>query len=65
MHDDPVFAEDEVEYVGQSIFAVAAETVEAARAAAKLAKVEYEDLPAIISVDDALLAANCRSAAAA
>ena len=30
--------------------------VEAARAAAKLAKVEYEDLPALISVDDALAA---------
>ncbi|MGH6926456.1 MAG: molybdopterin cofactor-binding domain-containing protein, partial [Propylenella sp.] len=55
-HDDPVFAEDEVEYVGQSIFAVAAETIDAARAAAKLAKIEYEDLPALISVDDALAA---------
>ena len=25
LHDDPVFAEDEVQYVGQSLFAVAAE----------------------------------------
>jgi xanthine dehydrogenase large subunit len=55
-HDDPVFAVGEVQYVGQSLFAVAAETVQQARAAAKLAKVEYEDLPAIISVDDALRA---------
>jgi xanthine dehydrogenase large subunit len=55
-HDDPVFAAGEVEYVGQSIFAVAAATVQQARAAAKLAKVEYDDLPAIISVDDALAA---------
>ena len=55
-HDDPVFAEDEVQYVGQSIFAVAAETVDQARAAAKLAKVEYEGLPALITVDDALAA---------
>ncbi len=56
MHDDPVFAVDEVQYVGQSIFAVAAESIAAARAAAALAKVEYEDLPANISVDDALAA---------
>jgi xanthine dehydrogenase large subunit len=54
--DDPVFAVDEVQYAGQSIFAVAAETIEVARAAAKLARIEYEDLPALITVDDALAA---------
>ena len=54
--DDPVFAVDEVQYAGQSIFAVAAETIEVARAAAKLARIEYEDLPALITVDDALTA---------
>ena len=54
--DDPVFAVGKVEYAGQSIFAVAAESIEAARAAAKHAKVEYEDLPALITVDDALAA---------
>ncbi len=56
MHDDPVFAVGEVQYVGQSLFAVAAELIDAARAAAALAKIEYEDLPANISVDDALAA---------
>jgi xanthine dehydrogenase large subunit len=55
-HDDPVFAVGKVQYVGQSLFAVAAESSNAAREAAKLAKVEYDDLPAIISVDDALAA---------
>jgi xanthine dehydrogenase large subunit len=55
-HDDPVFAVREVQYVGQSIFAVAAESVQQAWVAAKLARVQYEDLPAIISVDDALAA---------
>jgi xanthine dehydrogenase large subunit len=55
-HDDPVFAEDVVEYAGQSLFAVAAETMHAARAAAALAKPEFEDLPALISVEDALAA---------
>ncbi|MFV3126077.1 xanthine dehydrogenase molybdopterin binding subunit [Niveispirillum sp. KHB5.9] len=51
--DDPIFAENLVEYVGQCLFAVAAETRHAARAAARLAKVEYEELPAIISIADA------------
>jgi xanthine dehydrogenase large subunit len=55
-HDDPVFAASEVQYVGQSLFAVAAETEELARAAAGFAKVEYEELPALISVEDALAA---------
>jgi len=54
--DDPVFAEDLVEYVGQALFLVAAESVAAARAAAKLATVEYESLPALVSVDDAMKA---------
>ncbi|WP_082537163.1 MULTISPECIES: xanthine dehydrogenase molybdopterin binding subunit [unclassified Aureimonas] len=51
--DDPIFAESHVEYVGQSIFAVAAETLDLARRAAKLARVEYEDLPAAITIDEA------------
>lgn len=51
--DDPIFAETLVEYVGQSLFAVAAETRIAARAAALAARIEYEELPAIISIADA------------
>jgi len=54
MHDDPIFADGLVEYVGQSIFAVAAGTVEAARRAARLAKIEYEDLPAILTAEAAM-----------
>ncbi len=52
--DDPVFAEDLVEYVGQSLFAVAADSIEQARAAAKLAIVVYEELPAILTIEQAL-----------
>ncbi len=52
--DDPMFADGLVEYYGQSIFAVAAETIEEARAAANLAMVEYEDRPAILTVDQAM-----------
>jgi xanthine dehydrogenase large subunit len=52
-HDDPIFAQDRVEFVGQVLFAVAAETVEQARAAAKLAVLEYEDLAPVLSIDAA------------
>lgn len=51
---DPVYAEDEVLYFGQSVLAVAAESIEVARKAAKLAVVEYEELPAILNVHDAI-----------
>jgi xanthine dehydrogenase large subunit len=54
--DDPVFATDLVQYVGQSIFAVAAETIEQARAAALFAIVDYEDRPAIVTIAQALAA---------
>src|SRR3569833_2003019 len=53
MGDDPIFAEDLVQYVGQCLFAVAAETLAQARAAAALAVVEYEDLPAVLTIDQA------------
>ena len=36
LHDDPILAADEVQYVGQPIFLVVAETVDAARRAARL-----------------------------
>jgi xanthine dehydrogenase large subunit len=55
-HDDPVFAEAEVEYAGQSLFAVAAASIHEARAATKLAKIAYEDLPALISLEASLAA---------
>ncbi|MCF8466374.1 MAG: xanthine dehydrogenase molybdopterin binding subunit [Sneathiella sp.] len=56
--DDPVFAEGIVEYAGQSLFAVAAETMDQARAAAKLAIIEYEELPAIVTVEQAMEASS-------
>ena len=51
---DPLFAEGVVEYAGQALFAVAAATVEQARRAARLARVEYRELEAILTVEDAL-----------
>jgi xanthine dehydrogenase large subunit len=52
--DDPLLAEDLVQYIGQPIFAVAAESVEQARRAALKAIIEYEDLEPVLDVDAAL-----------
>jgi xanthine dehydrogenase large subunit len=52
--DDPMFADGLVEYWGQSLFAVAADTISQARAAAALAVVEYEDRPACLDIDQAM-----------
>lgn len=51
---DRVFAEGEVEYYGQALFAVAAQSLDQAREAAMRGRVEYEDLPAILSIEEAL-----------
>ena len=48
VHDEKIFATDTVEYAGQAIFAVAARTVEQARKAARLAKIDYEELEPIL-----------------
>lgn len=52
--DEPLFAEAKIEYHGQIIFAVVAETRAQAREAARLAKITYRDLPHWTSVRDAL-----------
>lgn len=51
--DEPLLATDEVFYYGQPIFVVVAETRLAARKAARKAKIVYEDLPAVLSVEEA------------
>jgi xanthine dehydrogenase large subunit len=56
LHDDPILAVDEVQYLGQPIFLVLAHTVDQARRAARLAKVDYEVLPAILTIEQALAA---------
>jgi len=52
--DDPIFATALVQYHGQSIFAVAAKTMEQARRAARLAAIEYEDLKPNLTAKAAL-----------
>lgn len=56
--DDPILAPGIVQYVGQPIFAVVAETADAARRAARLAVVEYEDLDAILDPAQAVAAGS-------
>jgi len=48
--DDPILADGRVQYVGQPIFAVVAESQTAARKAARLAQIDYRPLPAILDV---------------
>jgi xanthine dehydrogenase large subunit len=52
-HDDLLLAEDEILYPGQPLFVVAATGNRAARAAARLAKVETEALPALVTIAEA------------
>lgn len=56
--DDPLLADGLVEYIGQPIFAVAATSIEAARAAAKQADITYSEHPAFISIDQAMEAGS-------
>lgn len=56
LHDDPIFATDEIQFYGQPVFAVAACSFEAARRAVKFARIDYEILPAILDIASALAA---------
>lgn len=52
-HDEPIFATEKVEFWGQPMFAVIADTRDAARRAARLAQVDYEDLPHVLDPEAA------------
>jgi xanthine dehydrogenase large subunit len=56
---EPLLAEGTVHHVGQPIFVVAATSHLAARKAVRLARIEYRELPALLTID-AALAANSR-----
>ncbi|MBL0125789.1 MAG: xanthine dehydrogenase molybdopterin binding subunit [Betaproteobacteria bacterium] len=49
LHDDPILADATVNYLGQPMFAVIADSHGAARRAARLARVEYQDLTPTLS----------------
>lgn len=59
VQDEPLLALGKVHYAGQAIFLVVAETHLQARAAARLGQITYRDLPALLTVEQAL-AANSR-----
>jgi xanthine dehydrogenase large subunit len=54
--DEPVFATDTVQFVGQVVGLVIARTTMQARRAARKVKLDIEPLPAILTVQDALAA---------
>lgn len=56
VRDEPIFALDEVLFAGQVIGLVVAESLRAARASAAMVRLDIEELPAILSIDDALRA---------
>lgn len=51
---DPLLADGKVEYYGQPVIAVAATDIEVARKAAHAAIIEYDPLPAVLDVKEAL-----------
>ncbi|WP_120997960.1 xanthine dehydrogenase molybdopterin binding subunit [Stutzerimonas urumqiensis] len=51
---DPLLADGKVEFIGQPVIAVAADSLETARKAAMAAIIEYEDLEPVLDVVDAL-----------
>ena len=52
--DHPALAVDKVLYAGEPVALVVADTRRAAEKAARLVRVDYEDLPAVIDADEAL-----------
>jgi CO/xanthine dehydrogenase Mo-binding subunit len=58
VRDVPVLASGKVRFIGQRVAAVVAETREQARDAAALVEVDYEELPAVFSPDEALEASS-------
>jgi xanthine dehydrogenase large subunit len=53
IHDDPILCAGEVQYVGQPIFIVVADTHDNARRAARRAVIGYDELPAIFTPQEA------------
>jgi len=56
MHDEAIFASTLVEHIGQVVGVIVADTVMQARRAARKVKLDIEELPAVLTVQDALKA---------
>lgn len=57
-HDEPFFATETVDSHGQVIGVVLADTQLGARSAARKVRIEYEDLPAVVTIDQAVKAGS-------
>jgi xanthine dehydrogenase molybdopterin binding subunit len=58
IHDEPCLAEKEVTFIGQAIALIGAENEEAATEAARLIRVDYEPLEAILDLETAMAKNN-------
>jgi len=58
VEDDPILAAGVVEYAGQAVFAVAANTIGEARRAVKFARIEYEELEPVLDIRQAIEAGS-------
>ncbi|HXJ82471.1 MAG TPA: molybdopterin cofactor-binding domain-containing protein [Candidatus Methylomirabilis sp.] len=54
LSDQPVLALEKVRFVGEPVVALAAEDEDTAQAALDLIRVEYAELPVVLTIDDAL-----------
>jgi len=54
VHDEPLLAEDEVFAIGQSVALILATDLAACRAGAEQVEVKYQELPAILSIQEAI-----------
>jgi len=58
VHDEPIFAQGKVEFVGQVIGVAVADTVMQARRAARAVQLDIEPLPAILTTHEAIAAGS-------
>ncbi len=58
VHDEPCLAAEKVDFIGQAVVLVAAETAMLAKAAAEKVVVQYEELPAIVTLEEAMEKGN-------
>lgn len=52
--DEPFLVEEEISYVGQPVVVIGAESREKAAAACSLVKLEYDERPPVLTIDDAI-----------
>lgn len=57
-HDEPLFAEKDIFFRGQLVAAVVADTLEHARAAAELVRLDIAELPPLLGIENAIAASS-------